>query len=62
LKLQSKKRYILLILLFLIFFVFTYESMADEENEENRIIPLGEADSLKVTIKFGAGKLEENWI
>jgi len=58
LKLQSKKRYILLILLFLIFFVFTYESMADEENEENRIIPLGEADSLKVTIKFGAGKLD----
>ena len=31
--------------------------MADEENEENRIIPLGEADLLKVTIKFGAGKL-----
>jgi len=58
LKLQTKKRYILLILLFLIFFVFTYESMADEENEENRIIPLGEADSLKVTIKFGAGKLD----
>jgi len=57
LKLQTKKRYILLILLFLIFFVFTYESMADEENGKSKIIPLGEADSLKVTVKFGAGKL-----
>ncbi|TFB07911.1 hypothetical protein E3V08_06430 [Candidatus Atribacteria bacterium MT.SAG.1] len=57
-KLQTKKRYILLILLFFIFFVITYESMADEENGENRIIPLGEIDSLKVTIKFGAGKLD----
>lgn len=56
-KLKTKKRYILLILLFLIFFVIAYESMADEENGENRIIPLGEIDSLKVTIKFGAGKL-----
>ena len=56
-KLKTKKRYISLILLFFIFFIITYESMADEENEENRIIPLGEADSLKVTIKFGAGKL-----
>ncbi len=58
LKLQTKKRYILLILLFLIFFVITYESMADEINGENRVIPLGEVDSLKVTIKFGAGKLD----
>jgi len=36
----------------------TYESMADEENGENRVIPLGEVDSLRVTIKFGAGKLD----
>ncbi|MBA7614094.1 hypothetical protein ES703_21356 [subsurface metagenome] len=57
-KLQTKKRYILLILLFLIFFVITYKSMADEENRENRVIPLGEVDSLKVSIKFGAGKLD----
>ena len=57
LELKTKKIYILLILLLLTFFIITYESMADEENEENRIIPLGEADSLKVTIKFGAGKL-----
>jgi len=58
LKLKTKKRYILLILLFLIFFVITYESMADKENEENRVIPLGEVDSLKVSIKFGAGKVD----
>lgn len=32
--------------------------MADEENRENRIISLGEVDSLKVYIKFGAGKLD----
>ena len=51
-KLQTKKRYILLILLFLIFFIITYKSMADE------VIPLGEVDSLKVSIKFGAGKLD----
>ena len=57
LKLKTKKRYILLILLFLIFFIITYESIADEENGENRVIPLGEVDSLKVSIKFGAGKL-----
>ena len=57
-KLKTKKRYILLILLFLIFFVITYESMADKENEENRVIPLGEVDSLKVSIKFGAGKMD----
>ncbi|MBU1290952.1 hypothetical protein KJ898_04035 [bacterium] len=57
-KLQNKKRYIFLIFLFLIFFIITYESMADEENGENRVIPLGEVDSLKVTIKFGAGKLD----
>ena len=31
--------------------------MADEENGENRVIPLGEVDSLEVSIKFGAGKL-----
>jgi len=58
LKLQTKKRYILLIFLFLIFFVINYKSMADEENRENRVIPLGEVDSLKVSIKFGAGKLD----
>jgi len=58
LKLLTKKRYILLILLFLIFFVITYKSMADEESGENRVIPLGEVDSLKVSIKFGAGKLD----
>jgi len=58
LKLQNKKRYIFLIFLFLIFFIITYESMADEENGENRVIPLGEVDSLKMTIKFGAGKLD----
>jgi len=58
LKLQTKKRYILSILLFLIFFVIAYESMADETNGENRVIPLGEVDSLRVTIKFGAGKLD----
>ena len=57
LKLKTKKRYILLILLSLIFFVSPYELMADEENGENRIIPLGEVDSLRVTIRFGAGKL-----
>ena len=56
-KSKTKKRYILLILLFLIFFIITYESMADKENGKNRVIPLGEVDSLKVTIKFGAGKL-----
>lgn len=32
--------------------------MADEENRENTVIPLGEVDSLKVSIKFGAGKLD----
>ena len=57
-KLQNKKRYIFLIFLLLIFFIITYESMADEENGENRVIPLGEVDSLKMTIKFGAGKLD----
>jgi len=58
LKLLTKKRYILLILLFLIFFVITYESKADEVSGENRVIPIGEIDSLKVSIKFGAGKLD----
>jgi len=58
LKLHTKKRYILLILLSFIFFVSAYESMADEENGENRVIPLGEVGSLRVTIKFGAGKLD----
>ena len=48
----------MLILLLVIFFVVTYESMADEENGEKRVIPLGEVDSLKVIIKFGAGKLD----
>jgi hypothetical protein len=57
LKLKTKKRYFLLILLFLIFFVIAYESIADEINGENRKIPLGEVDLLKVTIKFGVGKL-----
>jgi len=58
LKLQTKKRYILIILLFPIFFAMTCDSIADEENGENRVILLGEVDSLKVTIKFGAGKLD----
>ncbi len=58
LKLKTITRYILLILLFLIFFVITYESIANKENGENRFIPLGEVDSLKMTIKFGAGKLD----
>ena len=57
-KLKTKKRYILLILLFLIFFIITYKSMADEESGENRVIHLGEVNSLKVSIKFGAGKLD----
>ena len=56
-KLKTKKRCILLILLFLIFFIITYDSMADKENGENKVILLGEVDSLRVTIKFGAGKL-----
>jgi len=59
LKLKIKKRYILLILLLLIFFfIITYGSMADKENGENKVISLGEVDSLKMTIKFGAGKLD----
>jgi len=58
LKLKTIKRYILLILLFLIFFIIAYESKADEINGEDRVIPIGEIDSLKVTIKFGAGKLD----
>ncbi|HZK11682.1 MAG TPA: toast rack family protein [Atribacterota bacterium] len=57
-KFKTKKNHILLIFLFLIFFVIAYESMADEENGENRVIPLEEVDSLKMTIKFGAGKLD----
>ncbi|MDD5014762.1 MAG: toast rack family protein [Atribacterota bacterium] len=57
-KLKTKNRYILLILFFLIFFAIVYESMANEENRENRVIPLEEVDSLKMTIKFGAGKLD----
>jgi len=48
----------LLILFLVIFFVVTYESIADEENGEKRVIPLGEVNSLKVIIKFGAGKLD----
>lgn len=47
-----------MILLILIFFVIAYESMADEINGENRVIPLGEVDLLRVSIKFGAGKLD----
>ncbi|GAJ06199.1 unnamed protein product, partial [marine sediment metagenome] len=57
-KLKTITRYILLILLFLIFFFITYESIANKENGENRFIPLGEVDSLKMTIKFGVGKLD----
>ena len=57
-KLKTIKRYIFIIFLLLIFFIITYESMADEENGENKVIPLGEVDSLKITIKFGAGKLD----
>ena len=45
-------------MLFLIFFIITYESMADKGKGENRVIPLGKVDSLKVSIKFGAGKLD----
>lgn len=58
-KLPTKKKSILflLILFFLILFTMTYDSMASEENGENRVIPLGNLDSLKVTVKFGAGKL-----
>jgi len=63
LKLKTKKRDILLILLFLIFIVIVHESIAneingEEINGENEVIPLGEVDSLKVSIKFGAGKLD----
>jgi len=57
LRLQTKKRYILLILLSFIFLIISYGSMANEESRENRNIPLGEVNSLKMTIKFGAGKL-----
>ena len=56
-RLQTKKRYILLILLSFIFLIISYGSMANEESRENRNIPLGEVNSLKMTIKFGAGKL-----
>jgi len=58
LRLQTKKRYILLILLSFIFLIISYGSMANEESRENRNIPLGEVNSLKMTIKFGAGKLD----
>jgi hypothetical protein len=47
-----------LILSFLIFSVIAYESNADEVTGENKVIPLGEIDSLKVGIKFGAGRLD----
>jgi len=57
LKLKTKKGHILLFFLFLIFVAVAYESMANEENGENKVIPLKEVDSLKMTIKFGAGKL-----
>ena len=57
-RLQTKKRYILLILLSFIFLIISYGSMANEESRENRNIPLGEVNSLKMTIKFGAGKLD----
>ncbi len=56
-KLKTKKGHILLFFLFLIFVAVAYESMANEENGENKVIPLKEVDSLKMTIKFGAGKL-----
>jgi hypothetical protein len=58
LKSLTKKRCILLILSFLIFSVIAYESNADEVTGENKVIPLGEIDSLKVGIKFGAGRLD----
>jgi len=57
LKLKTKKGHILLFFLFLIFVAVAYESLANEENGENKVIPLEEIDSLKMTIKFGAGKL-----
>jgi len=58
LKSPTKRRCILLILSFLIFSVIAYESNADEVTGENKVIPLGEIDSLKVGIKFGAGRLD----
>lgn len=58
LKSPTKKRCILLILSFLIFSVIAYESNADEVTGGNKVIPLGEIDSLKVGIKFGAGRLD----
>lgn len=56
LKLLNKKRYILIILLFFILSTIVSDSIAIEENSENKVIPLGKLDSLKVTVKFGAGK------
>lgn len=60
LKSQTKKRIILLILSFLVFSFIAYESNAnaDEVTGEKKVIPLGEVDSLKVRIKFGAGRLD----
>jgi len=60
LKSQTKKRIILLILFFLVFSFIAYESNAnaDEVTGEKKVIPLGEVNSLKVRIKFGAGRLD----
>lgn len=60
LKSQTKKRIILLILSFLVFSFIAYESNtnADEATGGKEVIPLGEVDSLKVRIKFGAGRLD----
>ncbi len=60
LKLQIKKRYILLTLVLIIFFIIPFESKADVIKGEDRIISLKEIDSLIVKIKFGAGKLDLN--
>ncbi len=60
LKLQIKKRYILLTLVLIILFIIPFESKADVIKGENKIIPLKEIDSLVVKIKFGAGKLDLN--
>jgi hypothetical protein len=57
LKFQKNKKYILTILLLIILFITPINLKADEIRGENRIIPLKEVNSLKLEIKFGAGKL-----
>ena len=57
LKFQKNKKYILSILLLIILFITPINLKADEIRGENRIIPLKEVNSLKLEIKFGAGKL-----